>query len=173
MVLIIVFSVKLPWFPIGGARDPMAAQAGLLARVGDVAHHAILPWVALVLTNLPSVYFLMRNAMLGVLGSAYTRTARAKGAGERRVMLRHALPNALLPVFTMVAMRLGFMIMGAMFVEVVFAYPGMGTLIYQASTARDYPLMQGAFLFIMLFVLGFNLLAEVLYAYLDPRLRRA
>ena len=91
---------------------------------------------------------------------------------ERDIPLRHAQPNALLPIITMIAMRLGFLIMGTMFVEVVFAYPGMGTMIYQACTTRDYPLLQGAFLLIMAFVMFFNLTADILYARLDPRVRR-
>jgi len=128
--------------------------------------------LALVLTHLSGVYLLVRNSMLSVLGEDYIQTARAKGLRERDVLLRHALPNALLPIITMIAMRLGFLIMGTMFVEVVFAYPGMGTMIYQACTTRDYPLLQGAFLLIMAFVMFFNLMADILYARLDPRVRR-
>ena len=115
----------------------------------------------------------VRNSMLQVLGEDYVRTARAKGLRERYILAKHAFPNALLPLVTAMAMRFGFLIMGAVSVEVVFGYPGMGTLIVEAFSARDYPVLQGAFLFIMLTVLFFNLAAEVLYARLDPRVRRA
>jgi len=173
MLLIILFSVKLGMFPIGGAQDPTLVQAQGRERLGDVLHHMVLPVTALVLTHLSGIYLLVRNSMLGVLGEDHIRTARSKGVRERNVLLRHALPNALLPVVTLIAMRLGFTIMGTLFVEVVFAYPGMGTMIFEASTARDYPLMQGAFLLTMAFVLIFNLGADLLYARLDPRVRRA
>jgi len=173
MLLIILFSVKLGAFPIGGAQSPTGSHANGLEQAIEVMYHLILPSLALVLTHLSGVYFLMRNSMLSVLGEDYIRTAKAKGLRERDILLRHALPNALLPIVTMIAMRLGFLIMGTMFVEVVFAYPGMGNLIYQACMTRDYPLLQGAFLLIMVFVMFFNLAADLLYARLDPRVRRA
>ena len=173
MLLIIFLSVKLGAFPVGGAQSPTAIQSGGWEQVADVLHHLFLPVLSLVLTHLSGVYFLMRNSMLGVLGEDYIQTARAKGLRERSLLLRHALPNALLPIVTMIAMRLGFMIMGTMFVEVVFAYPGMGTMVYEACVARDYPLLQGAFLLMMAFVIFFNLAADLLYARLDPRVRRA
>jgi peptide/nickel transport system permease protein len=169
MLLIIFFSFKGGLFPIGGAQSPAAVQAGGLAQLVDLLHHWFLPCLALVLTHLPGIYLLTRNSMLTVLGEDYIRTARAKGVMERGILLRHTLPNALLPLITTIAMRLGFMIMGTMFVEVVFAYPGMGSLIYQASAARDYPLLQGAFLLTMILVLSCNLLADGLYAHIDPR----
>jgi len=173
MLLIILFSVKLGAFPIGGAKSPTGSNAAGLKLAAEVAYHLFLPSLALVLTHLSGVYFLMRNSMLGVLGEDYIRTARAKGLRKRDILLRHALPNALLPIVTMIAMHLGFLIMGTMFVEVVFAYPGTGTLIYQACTTRDYPLLQGTFLLIMAFVMMFNLAADLLYSRLDPRVRRA
>jgi peptide/nickel transport system permease protein len=173
MLLIIFLSVKLGAFPIGGAGNPTGSSAGGLQWAVEVMHHLFLPSLALVLTHLSGVYLLMRNSMLHVLGEDYVRTAKAKGLRERDVLLKHVLPNALLPIVTMIAMRLGFLIMGTMFVEVVFAYPGMGTLITQACTTRDYPLLQGVFLLIMAFVVFFNLAADLLYSRLDPRVRRA
>ncbi len=173
MLLIIFFSVELGLFPIGGAQSAETARLGGLEQAGDVLHHWSLPCLTLVLTHLPGIYLLTRNSMLSVLGEDYVRTARSKGIVESLVLLRHALPNALLPIVTTVAMRFGFMIMGTMFVEVVFAYPGMGALIYEASAARDYPLLQGVFLVAMAFVLVLNLMADVLYGWLDPRVRRA
>ncbi len=173
MVLILFFSYRWGMFPIGGAQSAEAARLGGLVQARDVAYHLVLPGLTLVLTYLPGIYLITRNSMLGVLGEDYVRTARSKGILESLVLLRHALPNALLPIVTTVAMRFGFMIMGTMFVEVVFAYPGMGTLIYEAGAARDYPLLQGAFLVTMVFVLVLNLAADLLYGWLDPRVRRA
>jgi len=173
MLLIIFLSVRLGAFPIGGARSLVGSQASGWKRAADVVYHLFLPCLTLVLTHLSGVYLLVRNATLGVLGEDYIQTARAKGLRERDVLLRHALPNALLPIITMIAMRFGFLMMGTMFVEVVFAYPGMGTLIYEACITRDYPLLQGAFLLTMAFVMLFNLAADLLYARLDPRVKRA
>ncbi len=172
MLLIIAFSVKLDLFPIGGVGNATGEYPGALARGADVAHHLVLPCVALVLSHLPSIYLMMRNSLLGVLGQDYIRTAQAKGLRERFILTRHALPNGLLPVVTMIAMRFGFLITGTITVEVVFSYPGMGSLLQEAFRARDYPVLQGAFLLIMITVLLFNLLAELLYARLDPRTRR-
>jgi peptide/nickel transport system permease protein len=169
MLLIVLFSVKWQLFPIGGAQSAVAARVGGLEQVRSVLHHWFLPFLTLVLTYLPGIYLLTRNSMLSVLGEDYVRTARSKGILDSVVLLRHAMPNALLPIVTTVAMRLGFMIMGTMFVEVVFAYPGMGTLIYEAGAARDYPVLQGAFLVTMIFVLALNLGAELAYGWLDPR----
>mgnify|MGYP001116261244 CR=1 FL=1 len=173
MVLIVFFSYQWGLFPIGGAQSAEAARVGGLVQIRNVAHHWVLPGLTLVLTYLPGVYLITRNSMLNVLGEDYVRTARSKGILEPLVLLRHALPNALLPIVTTIAMRFGFMIMGTMFVEVVFAYPGMGTLIYEAGAARDYPLLQGAFLVTMVFVLALNLAADQLYGWLDPRVGRA
>jgi peptide/nickel transport system permease protein len=173
MLLIIFFSFRWGMFPIGGAQSADAARLGGWVQARDVLRHWFLPGLTLVLTYLPGIYLITRSSMLGVLGQDYVRTARSKGIVESLVLLRHALPNALLPVVTTIAIRFGFMIMGTMFVEVVFAYPGMGTLIYEAGAARDYPLLQGAFLVTMIVVLALNLLTDALYGWLDPRVRRA
>jgi len=172
MLLIIIFRVPFDLFPIGGVGNATGEYASGFARNVDVAYHLILPSVALIVSHLPSVYLLVRNSLLTVLGQDYVRTARAKGLDERIILWRHILPNGLLPIVTMIAMRFGFLIMGTISVEVVFAYPGMGTLLYEALQARDYPVLQGAFLLIMITVLFFNLLAEFLYIRLDPRTRR-
>lgn len=173
MLLIIFFSVKLGAFPIGGVRSILGECESGLKEALDVAHHLVLPCLSLVLSHLPSVYLLVRNSLLDVLGEDYIRTAKAKGLREVVIMRGHALPNALLPVVTMIAMRFGFLMMGTIGVEVVFSYPGMGTLIFEAFSARDYPVLQGAFLLIMITVLLFNFLADLLYTRLDPRVRRA
>ena len=115
---------------------------------------------------------MMRNSMLNVLGADYIVAARAKGLRERTIMFKHAMPNALLPMITMIALTLGFLIMGTIFVETVFAYPGMGRLVYDAATVRDYPLLQGAFLLLTLIVIAANLVADLVYVRFDPRIRR-
>ena len=110
--------------------------------------------------------------MISVLDEPFVRLARAKGVSERRIALRHALRNALLPVFTNVTVMVGTLLSSLVVVETVFAYPGLGRLIYEAVTARDYPLLQGAFLLITIGVIGLNLLADLTYPLLDPRVRR-
>jgi peptide/nickel transport system permease protein len=111
----------------------------------------------------------MRNSMLGVLGEDYIMTARAKGLSEQYILHRHALMNALLPIVTMTAMTVGFMVTGTIFVETVFAYPGIGNLLYNAVSYHDYPLLQGIFLFITIAIVGANLIADMIYIRLDPR----
>jgi peptide/nickel transport system permease protein len=170
MLLVIFFGLRWRIFPVSGARSSHLFGASSWQQALDVVHHMVLPVAALVLTQFSGIYMLMRNAMLGVLGEDYIRTAYGKGVSERQVLFRHALPNALLPIVTMIAMRLGFMVMGTIFVEVVFAYPGMGTMIREACMARDYPMLQGAFLVTMLFIMACNLATELLYGLLDPRL---
>jgi peptide/nickel transport system permease protein len=172
MLLIIAFSYRAGLFPIGGAQSPQAAQAGGIGQIWDVLHHGFLPCLALVLANLPGIYLITRSAMLNVLDADYVNVAHSKGLTQSKVLFKHALPNALLPIVTTIAMRLGAMVTRTMFVEVVFAYPGMGTLISTAGAARDYPLLQGGFLVTMIFILGFNLLADILYKVIDPRVAR-
>ena len=173
MLLVIFFGLRWKLFPVSGARSVQMIGASQWRRTLDVVQHMVLPVTALVLSQFSGIYMLMRNAMLGVLGEDYIRTAYGKGVPERHVLFQHTLPNALLPIVTMVAMRLGFVLMGTIFVEVVFAYPGMGTMIREACMARDYPMLQGAFLVTMLCIMACNLAAELLYGLLDPRLARS
>jgi len=173
MMLIVFLGFRLEIFPIGGAETAVVAQAGGLARLASVAHHWVLPCCALVISHLPGIYFIVRNSMLATLKENYVRAARAKGLQEWHVMFKHVLPNSLLPVVTVIGMRLGFLVVGTVSVEVVFAYPGIGTLIQQACAVRDYPLLQSTFLLLTAFVLFFNMLADTLYTRLDPRARQA
>jgi len=172
MLLIILFSGKLGILPMSGAETPWANHSGVLARPLDIGRHLVLPATALVLTHLAGVYLLTRNSVLGVLGENYILAARAKGISERDIMFRHVLRNALLPIITMVGLTLGFLVMGAIFVETVFAYPGMARLLYDATVIRDYPLIQGGLLLITVLVIAANLGADMLYSRLDPRVRR-
>jgi peptide/nickel transport system permease protein len=132
----------------------------------------VLPVVTITLAIFGSIFLLTRAAMISVLDEPFVRLARAKGVAERRIALRHALRNALLPVFTNVTVMVGTLLSSLVVVETVFAYPGLGRLIYEAVTARDYPLLQGAFLLITIGVIVLNLLADLTYPLLDPRVRR-
>ncbi len=172
MLLVSIFSVQLGIFPTFGAITPAAGYQGLEA-VADVVRHAILPALTLSILSVPGVYLTMRYSMLGVLGEDFIRTARAKGLSERAVLLRHVARNALVPVVTVIALRLGFAFGGTVVVETVFSYPGLGRLIFEAVSGRDYPVMQATFLVFTIAVLISNLLADYLYPLLDPRARAA
>lgn len=172
MILISIFSVSLGWFPSFGALS-LGSFGGGPAYVLDVVRHLVLPVIAITLATTGSVFLLTRASMLTTLGEDYTTMAEAKGASERGVVFRHALRNALLPVYTNFTLSLGTLISGAVVIETVFAYPGLGRLIYEGVLARDYPLLQGAFLLVTVGVVSANLLADLTYPLLDPRVRRA
>ena len=131
----------------------------------------MLPAVTLAAASVTIIARLTRSAMLEVLGQDYVRTARAKGAGEWAVVVRHALKNALIPITTVVGVQAGYLLSGAVLTETVFAWPGLGTLVVQGILARDVPLVQGAVLVIALTFVLVNLVVDLLYAYLDPRIR--
>ncbi len=170
MLLISVFAVQLGWFPSFGAETPASSYEGM-ARVGDILEHAILPIVTLTVLSIPGVYMTMRYSMLEVLGSDFIRTARAKGASERRVLFGHVARNAIAPVVTFLAIRFAFAFGGSVIIETVFSYPGLGRLIFEAVSGRDYPVMQAAFLVFTVAVIVANLVADLLYPVLDPRMR--
>ena len=172
MLLVAVFSVSLGAFPTFGARDVFARLEGTAYWL-DVGHHLVLPVVTLTLVTTSAVFLTMRYSMLTVLGEQYITVARAKGLSDRRVLFRHALRNALLPVATVFLLNLGQAVAGATVVETVFSYPGVGRLMYEAVLARDYPLLQGGFLVITVSVVAANLVADLLYPVLDPRVSRA
>ncbi|HEX5590106.1 MAG TPA: ABC transporter permease [Candidatus Limnocylindrales bacterium] len=172
MLLVSVFSVQLGIFPSFGARTPAGGLEGWDAAM-DVAGHAFLPVLTLSVLSVPGIYLTMRYSMLGIMGEDFIRTARAKGLGERAILFRHAARNALIPVVTVIALRLGFAFGGTVVVETVFSYPGLGRLIFEAVSGRDYPVMQATFLVFTIAVLISNLLADYLYPLLDPRAREA
>ena len=169
LIMLLAFAAYLKLFPLAGAITPFAHYTGLLDRVWDIAYHAFLPMITLALTQLTGVYLLTRNTLVTVMTKDYIRTARAKGIGERLVWYRHALRNALLPVVTRVGFQLGMLAGGAVLVENVFSYPGIGMLLRNAVIARDYPLIQGIMLVMAISILTANYLADVLYKRLDPR----
>ncbi|MEX1100895.1 MAG: ABC transporter permease [Actinomycetota bacterium] len=172
MMLLTLFATTLGWFPQGGFRSTDTGVTGMAAVV-DVLNHLFLPALTLTLAYLGEYYILMRSSLLDVLGEEYITTVRAKGIRENQVLWRHAVRNALLPTVTLVALSFGFVIGGALTVEIVFSYPGVGNLTLQALDAQDYQLLQGMFLFFSLAVVLANLGADLIYGRLDPRVREA
>jgi len=172
MLLLIAFGVTLGIFPLAGALTPYSGLSGL-AWLLDVLRHLFLPLAALTLAHLAGGYLLTRNTMITVLKEPYMLTARAKGLSQRVLKYRHAGRNSMLPVVTRSGIWMGRVITGALFVELVFAYPGVGYLTYEALLARDYPIIQGVFLMVAIFVLAANFLIDLSYPKLDPRVSYA
>lgn len=167
-ILLFLFAVKLDWLPLFGGETPFA-DFGLGARVVDVAEHLLLPALVLTVGLTAGTYLVMRAGMVNELGADYLVLGRAKGLRERRLKYRHAARNALLPVLSLTALQVGFLVTGDVLIERVFAYPGLGNLIFQSIGARDYPTIQGAFLVVSASVVTVNALTDVLYRRLDPR----
>jgi peptide/nickel transport system permease protein len=164
LILIYVFSVALGWMPAGGY-EPLSA--GLLAW----ARHLLMPGFALGFLQSALIARMTRSSMLEVLGSDYVRTARAKGLWETRVIWKHALRNAILPVITVVGMVFALLLSGAFITEVLFRLPGAGNLIISAVKRRDYPIVQGGLLVFSTAVLVINMVVDLLYVYIDPRIK--
>jgi peptide/nickel transport system permease protein len=169
-LLVIAFAAGLQLFPIQGMTTARTAATGL-ALVADVAHHLVLPVATLGLHNFPLVARVTRAGMREVLTYEYIRTARAKGLAEQLVLRRHALPNALLPVITVVGGYVGTLLAGAVLVEIIFAWPGLGRLLFDATATRDYPLLMGLFELVSLSTILANLLTDLAYRAVDPRVR--
>jgi peptide/nickel transport system permease protein len=172
MILLLLLSNVVHLFPSGGYESYAVHYTGV-DRLVDIVKHMALPWLTLTLAYLGEFYLVMRSSLLDVLGEEYISLARAKGVREKFVLRRHAVPNALLPTITLVALSFGFILGGVITVELVFSYPGVGKLSVDALTARDMPMLQATFIISVLAVLVANLVADLLYAYLDPRVRRA
>lgn len=172
MTLVAIFSVQLQLFPSFGAVTPWVSKSGWEWLV-DMLLHLALPLTTLTLVSFPSTYLIMRASLSSTLGENYIQVARAKGVSERRLALRHAMPNALLPVATVFTLNLGFAVGGATVIETVFSYPGLGRLLYEAVLSRDYPLIQGVFLVLTVSVVAANMLADLIYPLLDPRVKGA
>jgi peptide/nickel transport system permease protein len=174
IALLLVFGITLKWFPAEGAYYVTTDTPGLnLTFFQDVLNHAFLPAMALLITLIGTWILTMRNTMITTLAEDYVRMARAKGLPGWRVMLDYAARNAILPNLTGFAMSLGFVVSGAILIEDVFNYPGVGFMLLSAVDNEDYPLMQGLFLLITVAVLVAILIADVLTALLDPRTREA
>ena len=173
MMFILIFGIKLQWLPYTFAFDPTLTPGFNPAFIGNVLDHAVLPALALLLTTIGTWILTMRNNMVTTLAEDYVRMARAKGLPNRRVMLDYAARNAILPNLTGFAMSLGFVVGGAILIEYVFDYPGVGYMLLQAVENEDYPLMQALFLLITVAVLLAILLADIATAIFDPRTRSA
>ena len=174
LLLIWVFAYKLGWFPINGMISEdvwLDPDAGLWLKTVDVVHHMILPLSTLCLIYFGSYLLIMRSSMLETLKEDYILTGRAKGLPDRVIRDRHAAPNARLPVVTSVGLSLAFSINGGALTEHVFSWPGIGRELVMAVSQSDYPLAQACFMLIAAVVLLSNLVVDVLYAYLDPRIR--
>jgi peptide/nickel transport system permease protein len=174
LVLAWLLGVKLRLLPAAGMQDPLLSpDAGLVARVGDVLRHLILPALTLSVVSIAATMRYQRAAMLEILGLPYIVTARAKGLSDREVTWRHAWRNALFPVITLFGLWLPILVTGSVFVESVFAWPGLGSLAAAAVWGRDYPVLMGASLLVAALVVGGGFITDVAYAILDPRVRLA
>ena len=170
MLGIAIFAVRLGLLPSQGAVTPASGYQGI-EYFRDVLEHAILPIATLSIVSTPRIFLMMRYTMIGVIGEDFIRTARSKGLTERSILTKHTIPNALIPVVTVLALRFGYAFGGTVVIETVFSYPGLGRLIFEAVRGRDYPVMQAGFLLITIAVLASNLFADWLYPKLDPRVR--
>jgi len=171
MVLILVFSVYWGLFPSVGMVTAAAKFSSWWRQSLDLLAHLFLPAMTLALTLIGEYGMLMRSSLIEVLSEDFIVTARAKGLSEREVIHKHGYPNALLPVVTAISINLGLTIAGAIQVETVFSWPGIGRLMYDALNNRDYPLLQGIFLLVCICVIVANLLSDLLYMVLDPRVK--
>jgi peptide/nickel transport system permease protein len=172
IMLIILLASVFPLFPIAGMRAVDAGPSGGLADLLDVLHHLVLPTLTLALVYVAQYSRLARASMLDVLGSDYIRTARAKGLAERVVLYKHALRNAVLPVVTMLGLQFGNLLAGAVLVETVFNWPGLGRLAFESVLRRDYPTILGVLLFSSIIVIVMNQLTDLAYRLIDPRIRK-
>jgi peptide/nickel transport system permease protein len=171
-ILLLVFGEKLGWFPVGGASDPIfCPQVDSLYCVADRLWHLVLPATTLGVVGAAGTARFQRAAMLEVASQDYVRTARAKGVPERQIVLRHQLRNALLSFITRFGLAFPFLLTGAVLVETIFAWPGMGRLAFDAILTRDYPVVTASALIASTVVVAGNLLADVLLGFADPRLR--
>lgn len=171
LILILIFSLKLKWLPSSGMYNFKLAGAGIFLSLWDRLRHLILPILVLVIGGMAGLVRYQRGAMLDVLSEEYLVMARAKGLPERLVILRHALRNALIPVITILGLSLPDFFAGAFITETIFAWPGMGRLGVEAVFARDYPLVMGIVLISAILVVLGNLLADIIYVLIDPRIR--
>ncbi len=172
---IILLAAGSTWLglPTGGTVSPENVGRPIWEVWPDYARHLILPTLTFTIVYLGEYMLIMRSSVLEVLSEDYILTAKAKGMSHWQVLRHHAFKNALLPIVTLVALNLGFTVAGAIYIETVFSYDGLGKLFQEALDKQDFPLLQGAFLLLAVAVIGANLLADLLYAYLDPRVKAA
>jgi peptide/nickel transport system permease protein len=169
--IILLFWGSANGFPIGGKATPGMSSMPLSVRWGDIAEHMILPTITYTLVYMGEYMLIMRSSLLDVLSEDYILTAKAKGLSTFQILRDHALKNAMLPLVTVIAINLGFTVAGAIQIESVFSWPGLGLSIFEAVNRRDFPVLQGAFLLIAVAVIAANLIADLTYTYLDPRVK--
>jgi peptide/nickel transport system permease protein len=171
IIMVMIFAVYWQIFPLGGMGMPGVFYNNIWGDIFSTIRYLFLPTVTFALILVGEYVLIMRSSLLEVLREDYMLTARAKGVSNRNLLRKHALPNAMLPVVTLIAINLGFIVGGAIQIETVFSWPGLGRLMYAALTNRDYPVLQGLFLFVTIAVVGANFCADILYRYLDPRVK--
>lgn len=173
MLAMFIFAIGLKWFPTGYAYTAGSTPDWTnWSFIKDVSYHAVLPLLCATVVQVGGFLVNMRNNMINLLGEDYITMAKGKGLSENRVVFNYAARNAMLPSVTALSMSLGMAIGGQLIIEIIFNYPGLGTVLFNAITARDYQVLQGQLLIMTLFMLFFNLLADTLYVVLDPRLRK-
>ena len=163
-----IFCLHFGWFPSAGAMTPYSSAEGI-GHIKDILGHLVLSLATLTLSMIPSDYLLIRNSMMLTIREPYVLTARAKGIKKRRIKYLHVARNAILPFATRIGIRLTYLITGALFIEMIFAYPGLGLLTYQAISNRDLPLMQGILTVSVILVLLINIVVDMMYKKIDPR----
>jgi peptide/nickel transport system permease protein len=169
-MLILSLALYLGWFPVGGMTT-LGVEMGRWESIIDILIHLILPVFTLAFYWVAFIARLARTSILEALGENFVVMARAKGLRERTVVYKHALKNALIPIITIIGIHFGTIFSGAVLTETVFAWPGLGRLIFESVRRRDYPVLMGSFIFISVMVVVANLLTDIVYAYLDPRIR--
>ena len=172
MLLLSLFGVALGWLPVGGIADPNGPDSGI-GKLLDQGEHLLLPAITLTVAYLGEYALVMRSSLIETMREDYLVLARAKGLRDVLVRNRHAVPNALLPVVTLAAINFGLVLSGAIAVETIFSWPGLGLATYEALQGPDLPMLQGLFLVFSAAVIFFNLIADLLYTALDPRVRAA
>lgn len=171
IIMVMIFAVYWQIFPLGGMGMPGVFYNSAWGEFLSRLHYLFLPTVTFALILIGEYVLIMRSSLLEVMREDYMLTARAKGVTNSNLLRKHALPNAMLPMVTLIAINLGFIVGGAIQIETVFSWPGLGRLMYSALTNRDYPVLQGLFLFVTIAVVGANYCADILYRYLDPRVK--
>jgi peptide/nickel transport system permease protein len=170
-IMLLVVGSSYLGLPVGGIRTAGKQFPTFWEQARDLGRHLLMPTITIAIVLLGEFLLIMRSSLLEVLGEDYILTARAKGLTDGEVLRKHALKNAMLPVITIIALTLGFTVGGFVQVETVFSWPGLGSAIFEAVSRRDYPMLQGTFLLIAVSVVLANLAADLLYAYLDPRVK--
>jgi len=168
LLMIMLFATELQWFPTGRMEEPGADLQGW-DQIVSLVKHLFLPAFTFAISYVGEYHIIMRSSITGVMTEDFTLTARAKGLSDNKVLWKHVMPNALLPTVTIVMMNIGFVMSGAILSETVFNWPGLGLLAYESMEKRDYPVMQAVFLIASIAVILANLIADIMYYYLDPR----